>query len=136
MSASMIADTGLIVAYLDPDDQHHGWAAEQFERCPSFLTCEAVITESCHLAQRQHDGGARVLGLLAAGVLNIAYSVRGDESNVAELMAKYADRPMDFADACLVRMSEQHPNCEVLTVDSDFLVYRRHGSKAIKVTHP
>lgn len=132
----MIADTGLIVAYLDPDDQHHGWAAEQFERTPSFLTCEAVLTESCHLAQRQHNGVARVLGLLTAGVLEIAYSLRGDESNVAELMAKYADRPMDFADACIVRMSEQYSNCEVLTVDSDFLVYRRHDNEAINVVHP
>ncbi|MEP0549021.1 MAG: hypothetical protein ABJF88_18955 [Rhodothermales bacterium] len=69
MSRSLIADTGLIVAYLDPDDRHHGWAAEQFDRSPSFLTCEAVITESCHLAQRQHNGVARVLGLLEAGVL-------------------------------------------------------------------
>ncbi|MEP0549022.1 MAG: hypothetical protein ABJF88_18960 [Rhodothermales bacterium] len=62
--------------------------------------------------------------------------MRGDEANVAALMAKYANRPTDFADACLVRMAEQRPNCEVMTVDGDFLVYRRHGYKAIDVTHP
>lgn len=136
MSVTAIADTGLIVAYLDPDDQHHGWAAEQFERYRLFLTCEAVVTESCHLAQRQHGGMARVLGLLKTGVLEIAYSLRGDEENIRALMAKYADRPMDFADACLVRMAEQHQPCEALTVDSDFLVYRRHGDQMIDVGRP
>ena len=43
---------------------------------------------------------------------------------------------MDFADACLVRMAEQHPRCEVVTVDSDFLVYRRHGNQPINVAYP
>jgi hypothetical protein len=33
-------------------------------------------------------------------------------------------------------MSEQHGNCEVLIVDRDFHVYRRHGDQAIPVSIP
>ena len=32
MNKRAIADAGLFVAYLDPDDQHHDWAVEEFER--------------------------------------------------------------------------------------------------------
>ena len=131
-----IADTGLIVAYLDDDDQRHAWARTQFERYPFFLTCEAVISESCFLARRQLGSDARVMSLLRVGVLEIGYSARGEARKLADLMARYADQPMSYADACLVRMAERHDRCEVLTVDSDFFVYRRHGNQRIPVAHP
>ena len=132
MSSLAFADTGVIIAYLNPRDQYHAWAVEQFGRFPSLLTCEAVLTEATHLAR----SAVPVMRLLTAGVLEIAYSLHGDEASVAALLEKYADRPMDFADACLVRMTEQHPACEVVTVDGDFLVYRRHGNEPINVAHP
>ena len=136
MSVLGIADTGFIYAYLDPDDEHHGWAVEQFQRFPSFITCEAVIAEAAYLTGSRLKRPTLVIEMLATGVLEIAYSLRGDEENVAALMEKYADLPMDLADACLVRMTEQHSSCEVLTVDGDFQVYRRHGREAIPTAHP
>ena len=136
MNKRAIADAGLFVAYLDPDDQHHDWAVEEFERFAVFDTCEAVVAEAGHLITRAFGNPARVLGVLDIGVVRIAYDVRGDEARLEKLVTTYADRPMDFADACLVRMSEQHGNCEVLTVDRDFHVYRRHGDQAIPVSIP
>lgn len=38
--------------------------------------------------------------------------------------------------ACLVRMSELYEPCAVLTLDSDFHVYRRHGRKVIPTIFP
>jgi predicted nucleic acid-binding protein len=36
-------------------------------------------------------------------------------------LGKYADQPMDLADACLVAMSEKWWDCKVVTVDvTDF----------------
>ena len=69
-------------------------------------------------------------------LLGIAYGLHGDEGRVSDLMAKYADVPMSFADACLVRMSERYSDSEVVTLDSDFRVYRRHGSETIRVSLP
>ena len=48
-------------------------------------------------------------------------------------MLKYADRPMDFADATLVRLAEREGLTTVLTVDQDFDVYRIGGRKAFRV---
>jgi predicted nucleic acid-binding protein len=49
MNKRAIADAGLFVAYLDPDDQHHDWAVKEFERFAVFDTCEAVVAEAGHL---------------------------------------------------------------------------------------
>jgi uncharacterized protein len=43
---------------------------------------------------------------------------------------------MDFADACLVRMTEILPDPRVWATDSDFLVYRRHGRTSIPLLAP
>lgn len=51
-------------------------------------------------------------------------------------MRRYRNRPMSLADACLVRLSEIHASAEVLTLDSDFRIYRRHGNKVIPVRMP
>jgi uncharacterized protein len=48
-------------------------------------------------------------------------------------MLKYADRPMDFADATLVRVAERERLTSILTVDRDFEVYRIGGRKAFRV---
>ena len=49
------------------------------------------------------------------------------------LMSRYESVPMSFADACLVRMTEQIPNSAVMTLDSDFKIYRKHRNEAIAV---
>jgi predicted nucleic acid-binding protein len=52
------------------------------------------------------------------------------------LHRKYRDRPISLADACIVRMAEIHDQHAVLTLDSDFMVYRKHGSVPLTVIHP
>ena len=43
---------------------------------------------------------------------------------------------MSLADTCVVRMAEIHENHAVLTLDSDFTVYRKHGRVPITLMHP
>ncbi len=52
------------------------------------------------------------------------------------LLRRYHDVPMDLADACLVRMTELYPNCTLLTLDSDFQIYRKHRREIISVIFP
>ncbi|MEX0772066.1 MAG: hypothetical protein WD038_02805 [Balneolales bacterium] len=51
-------------------------------------------------------------------------------------MGKYADRPISFADACLVRMAELTPNARIFTLDNDFEVYRKNGNQIIQILAP
>lgn len=49
------------------------------------------------------------------------------------LMAQYADTPMDMADASLVVAAETRGLQRILTVDSDFYVYRLADGSALEV---
>lgn len=132
-----IADTGVIVGLIYGKDQWHEWVIEQSARLPApYLTCEAVITEACYLLQAVPDGAQKVLTLLKSGALRIAFDLSGEVETVGALMDKYKDVPMDFADACLVRMSELQPDAIVFTVDGDFQIYRKNRRKQIPLVIP
>lgn len=78
-----------------------------------------------------------VLELIDTGFMIVSFHLKNDEIKVVKtLMVKYANVPMSFADACLVRMAELYPNSAVLTFDSDFLIYRKHGNQPIPTIMP
>ncbi len=132
-----LADTGVIVGMVDDSDQWHEWATEQAASLPApYLTCEAVITEACYLLREVHGGVTAIFTLLKSGALEIAFDLSVEVESVSALMKKYKDVPMDFADACLVRMSELNTGGRVFTVDSDFRIYRKDGKKQIPLIIP
>lgn len=133
----VIADTGPLVAMLDRDDQDHAWAVREGRRLPpKMLSCEAVLSEVHFLTQDLPEAKARIEDWLADGRLELPFTVRDHHSLVHELMARYANVPMSFADACLVRMSELWPDAPVFTLDSDFRVYRRNKRQSLPLICP
>jgi hypothetical protein len=51
-----------------------------------------------------------------------------------ELMRKYADRPMDFADATLVHLARRESLSTVFTIDHhDFETYRIEGRRRFRI---
>ena len=133
----IIVDTGPLVAYLQRDERHHEWTVERFSTLrPPFLTCEAVLAEACFLIRRGGGNPDDLLDLVERGLIRVSFQFSDQAHRVRELMRKYKDLPMSFADACLVRMSEQSTDCVVVTLDGDFRIYRRHGRKVIPVLLP
>jgi len=129
---AVIADTGPIVAFLNARDRHHEWAVRRFSelRAP-LLTCEAVLSEACFVLRAVRGGPEAVIDLVHRGALALPFSLEQEASSIRKLLVKYRDVPMSLADACLVRLSEQHAESAVVTLDGDFSVYRRHGRQAI-----
>ena len=137
MSGHLILDTVPSVALHCSGDRHHVWAKAQFAQYPApFLTCEAVVAETCFLLARAGFDPSRALALVERGVVRVAMSLAEQVSAVRTLFDRYDNVPVSLADACLVRMSELHDPCRVLTLDRDFAVYRRHGRKVIPVLMP
>jgi predicted nucleic acid-binding protein len=134
----VLADTGPIVAYLNGRDRHHAWAVGVFKQLrPPLLTCEAVLSEAVFLLRLAPGGGDRVMDLVARGVLEVRFDLQREVAAVTGLLRRYRTLPMDMADACLVRMSELHGDCVLLTVDSEFRdVYRRNGRQVIPTLLP
>ncbi len=71
--------------------------------------------------------------MIAVGFLQIEFRLSDEVASVKSLMKKYENVPMSFADACLVRMSEQIENAVVFTTDSDFHIYRKNGKQKIEL---
>jgi predicted nucleic acid-binding protein len=130
-----IADTGLIVALLARNDPFHAWALNGFRSYCPFFTCDAVLAE----AGSFFSDPVGLLKLVSRGdlIIDPEFVLASEWPGVLDLASKYSDRPMDLADACLVRMTELSIRSRVWTVDrADFAVYRRNGKLAIPCEFP
>ena len=83
-----------------------------------------------------YGGQEAVLSLVSRGMIQIPFCLDEEVSLIRELLAHYQSVPMSFADACLVRMTEQYPESCVLTLDSDFAIYRKNRKQIIPVIMP
>ena len=131
----LLLDTGPLLALVNRRDAHHAWARELLGRYRGrLITCEAVVSEAWFLAQSRLAPPERLLVLLERLPLEV---VPAWGPRALTLVRKYADRPMDVADACLVVLAEEDGRRAVATVDvEDFTVYRLHGRGAVPVVTP
>ena len=137
MKSQVIVDTGLLVALLNRRDTHHKWVVQQLADIkPPMLTCEAVLAEATYLTRSVPDARVALIEMLGEGFLTISMSLADQHSAILAMVRRYADVPMSLADACLVRLAELHPQSLVLTLDSDFAVYRKNGRQVIKTISP
>lgn len=133
----ILLDTGPWVALMCRDDSHHIWARTQFASHPGpFLTCEAVVAETCFLLARGGFDPAKALMMIERGVVQVAMGLQNEITPVRALFERYDNVPASLADACLIRLAELHEPSRVLTLDSDFRIYRRHGRKAMALITP
>ncbi len=132
----VILDTGPLVAYLARNEQHSAWCSTQMATLkPPLYTCEAVLSEAQFLLQAYPKGTDRLIALLRRSILNVSFSYAEHAERVNELMVKYADVPMSFADGCLVCMTEQTEST-IFTLDSDFRIYRRRRNQPLQLVAP
>ncbi len=137
MARVAIADTGPLVAYFDRSERNHGWALERMREFQApLLVCEPVLAEVMYLLADLPKAQDALFALLENGALRIAFQLEDHLPAVRSLHVKYRDQPMSLADACIVRMAEIYEDHVVLTLDSDFSVYRRHGRKPLELVSP
>ncbi len=133
----VIVDTGPLVALLNPRDPFHEWSRDAIGAIePPLLTCEAVLTETAFLVRNAAGGPAAVVELARRGVVKLAFRVDAELLAMRTLVTRYASVPMSLADACLVRMAELDARARIMTLDTDFRVYRRSGRLVIPVIMP
>lgn len=129
--AKALVDTGPLVAWLDKGDGDHA-------RCTAFfadfqgqlVTTWPVLTEVCHLLPRHVVG--RFMRWVAAGGVAVREMSSTAADDIAALMEKYDDLPMDLADASLVWLAGELGLSEVITLDeTDFGIYRLPGGKRL-----
>jgi len=132
-----LVDTGpLVSAFARRETKFKAWAESTLASLPlPILTCEAVITEAAHLL----GSSDRLLEAMERKLIVCRFDLQRQAADVRWLMRKYADRPMDLADACLVQMysSFRPGTAKVVTIDSrDFGVYRTREGKRVDCLFP
>jgi uncharacterized protein len=121
----ILLDTGVIVALLDQSERHHKDCAEcvrALER--PLVTCEAVIAESCYLLRALRGAAEAVIENVAAGIFQLPFSLSREAGVLKQYLRKYRDRKIDLADACLIRLAEEFETADILTLDTEFQIYR------------
>jgi predicted nucleic acid-binding protein len=131
---TIIADTGVLVALIDPDTAEHDWVRGQINYLPKpLLTSEPVLTETAFLLARDGFDADILFALAESELLTVGIDFNAERKTLRALMRRYRQLPMSLADATLVRLSELHEDSKVFTLDADFHIYRRHGNKVIPV---
>ena len=134
---TIVVDTGVLVALIDPDTREHDWVREQTTALAvPFLTSEAVLTETAFLLARDGFDADELFELAERGMLVTAIDFNKERKHLRSLMRIYREVPMSLADASLVRLSEIHRGICVFTLDSHFRIYRRERNKPIPVLMP
>ena len=137
MKRQVILDTGPLVALLNQADRHHRWTRDQSAQItPPLLTCEAVLAEACFLVRCFNGGQPAVLEFVRRGILDVAFRLAEEADTIFRLLNKYQSVPMSLADACIVRLAEQHSAGVVFTLDNDFRIYRKNTRQVIPTLIP
>ena len=124
----ILIDAGPLIAIVNRNDTHHAGCATLLRElnCP-FYTTLPVMTEAMYLAGERLGLRAQqsLWKMLMRGDLILAHPTNTDLKRMEELMTKYADLPMDFADASLVAAAERLKLNRIFTLDrAHFSVYR------------
>jgi predicted nucleic acid-binding protein len=135
MAVDALIDTGAILAILDKRDRWHKVCHEAIQQLHyPLLTSEAVLTELFHMVGDAVSQKEATWQFLRSGVIVVASIEHSEIHHLHLLMSRYADRPMDFADATLVYLATRESIETILTVDqTDFAVYRLARKRRFRI---
>lgn len=130
----VLLDTGVIVALLDRSEQSHVPCVEavQTQQMP-LITCEAVIAESCYLLRNLAGASEAIIDNVTAGIFQIPFQLSRAAPAVKQILRKYRDQRIDLADACLIVLADEFGTGDILSLDTDFTVYRWGRNELFRV---
>ena len=132
MLSSVLIDAGPLIALFDSSEKRHaGICAFLKKGRYRFISTLAVLTEVSHMLDFSNAAQQDFYEwILCKGVI-ISDINQNDILRISELTRKYADLPMDFADATLVVTAEKTGIREIISLDKDFDIYRLPGKEQI-----
>lgn len=121
----LLVDSGPLIALFDRSDQYHHLVKEHLKNVNEILLSTwPVVTEVSHMLDFHIDAQLGFLKWIELGGLELHNLEESDMGRMVELVEKYSDVPMDVADASLILLAEKLGTRRILSVDSDFQIFR------------
>jgi hypothetical protein len=135
MAGELLLDTGALVSLLDESQARHREFVDFFDSWRgAVVSSEAVLTEATHLLGGVRGGTEACVEFFIAGGAVVVPSSQATLRRCSELLRKFADLPMDFADATLVALAEELQTDLVFTTDRrDFSLYRWNRARRFQI---
>ena len=129
----IMVDSGPLIALFNKSDKYYLASVDFISKNNrQLVTTVANITEAVYVLDYSKKAQAAFLKWISESSI-IIESIDSKEINeIATLFEKYSNVPMDFADACIVYVAERLQTNEIITVDSDFEIYRLKGNRQFK----
>jgi len=133
MLTEILIDAGPIIALFDKDDSYHVKILNFIkDKGFRFVTTTAVVTEVSHMLDFNVNVQIQFLEWIENDGIRLYEIKQKDIIEIIELTKKYKDRPMDFADATLVIAAKRTGIKKIISIDSDFDIYRLPGKELIE----
>jgi len=131
-----LTDAGPLVALIDAGEADHARCVDALTQLSlPLVTTWPAFTEAMYLLGRTAGwrGQEPLWRMTLREDLVVALPSTAANKRAARLMERYADRPMDLADATLVALAEERGLKLIFTLDADFHIYRLHGRQAFEI---
>ncbi|GHU80819.1 pilus biogenesis protein [Spirochaetia bacterium] len=133
MLNTILIDAGPLIALFDRDDKYHGKIKAFIKDKPyRFVTTTAVLTEVSYMLNFNVKVRIDFFEWILRGGVTLMEIRQDDMARVIALTEKYRDVPMDFADTTLVIAAERTGIKAIISIDSDFDIYRLPGKMRIE----
>lgn len=130
---STLIDAGPLIALFNKNDKYHNKIKDFIKDYRgNLITSWPVITEVCHMLDFNIQTQIDFLTWINLGAVKIENIDNQDLLRIIELSKKYSDVPMDLADASLVVLSEKNNIKQIITIDSDYYIYRTINKEMIE----
>ena len=133
MLNTVLIDTGPLIALFDRDDKYHTSIIEFIKNTNyRFISTTAVLTETMYMLDFNTAVQLNFLEWIMKEGVIIHEIKQSNIKRIIDLTKKYSDRPMDFADATLVIAAEERRIRQIISIDSDFDIYRLYNKMKIE----
>ncbi len=130
-----IIDTGPWVALIDRSEAKHTDCVQWLKNFSGKLySTEAVLTEVLYILNFSITAQIAAIDFVLKSVVEMVPTNRQSLLKTKNLLKKYADLPMDYADATLVCLAMDTGIQNISTFDiKDFSIYRLPGKKKFNI---
>ncbi|BDA80963.1 pilus biogenesis protein (plasmid) [Leptospira kobayashii] len=125
MKNDVLIDSGPIIALFNSSDSFHKPILKLFKSFKgTLITTWPVVTEVVYLLSFSVNAQTDFLEWIERGSINVQELNVADLKYIKQRMQKYSDLPMDLADASLMCVAEREGIQKIISIDSDFSIYK------------